>query len=340
MGAGALLGALLLAVVGPGPAAQTLEKTSESGPVKASVRLTPAAPRIGDVVELELEVHAEPQVELLMPEFGDALGRFAILDFAPSEEVDAGGGTLARQRYRLQTERSGPQSIPPLLVEFVDRRPGHPPAPEGTDAYELLTERIPFEVQGVLPADAPLTLEPARGPLGPRAEPGLPWWGFALGAGVLLAGVVPLALRALAARRALRRRRSAWDIARSQLDALLAAGQPAEGDAAAMDAFYVKLSDIVRHYLENRFALRSPELTTEEFLDAIAGSPDLFASHQELLRQFLRGADLVKFAKHLPGSADVAAHVAAAERFLEETRQTASLPLRPGADASPEAARA
>ena len=31
-----------------------------------------------------------------------------------------------------------------------------------------------------------------------------------------------------------------------------------------MDSFYVQLSLIVRRYLENRFSLRSPELTTEE----------------------------------------------------------------------------
>ena len=30
--------------------------------------------------------------------------------------------------------------------------------------------------------------------------------------------------------------------------------------------YYVQLSSIVRHYLEDRFHLRAPEMTTEEFL--------------------------------------------------------------------------
>src|SRR5438045_1176106 len=33
-----------------------------------------------------------------------------------------------------------------------------------------------------------------------------------------------------------------------------------------VEEFYTRLSDIVRHYLEDRFYLRAPERTTEEFL--------------------------------------------------------------------------
>ena len=90
--------------------------------------------------------------------------------------------------------------------------------------------------------------------------------------------------------------------------------------AETMDAFYVQLSLIVRRYLENRFSLRSPELTTEEFLNEMGRSPDLARSHQQLLRDFLVQADLVKFAGHRPEAEVVAESIAAAERFLEDTR--------------------
>ena len=55
----------------------------------------------------------------------------------------------------------------------------------------------------------------------------------------------------------------------------------------------MELSDVVRTYLENRFDMRAPELTTEEFLESVSDSPDLTRDHQTLLRQFLRQADLV-----------------------------------------------
>ena len=87
-----------------------------------------------------------------------------------------------------------------------------------------------------------------------------------------------------------------------------------------MDAFYVKLSLIVRRYLEDRFGLRSPELTTQEFLAEMGRSPDLARSHQQLLRDFLTQADLVKFAGLRPSAEAVGESIAAAERFLEDTR--------------------
>lgn len=312
--------AVLLRVVATASAQEeghALEQTFERGPVQATIRLSPAAPVIGDVLTLDLEVVAAPAVELLMPEFGEALGRFEIVDFAPSERVDDEGRTIARQTYRLQPARSGPQSIPPLRIEFVDRRPGRDPAPVGEDAYELLTERLRLEVAPILAEDAPLELRAAHGDLGPRRGPlGPAWaWGLALVVGTAIAA--PFAWRAFVAARARSRQRSAYEIARQALDGLLAEGSP---DAARMDGFYVALSLIVRTYLEDRFGLRSPELTTQEFLTEMGRSPDLARSHQQLLRDFLTQADLVKFAGHRPDPSDVDESIASAERFLEETR--------------------
>jgi hypothetical protein len=91
-----------------------------------------------------------------------------------------------------------------------------------------------------------------------------------------------------------------------------------------MDGFYVALSGIVRRYLEDRFALRSPELTTEEFLDALVDSPELVRAHRRLLQEFLSGADLVKFAHFIPAPDDVEQSITTAQRFLEETRAGAA----------------
>ncbi len=294
-----------------------LEAASESGPVRAIVRLTPPEPAIGDPLALELEVHAEPDVELLMPEFGEALDRFSIVDFTRSEEADDTGGTISRQRYTLAPSRSGAQAIPPLLVEFIDRRPGRESAPEGEDAYELLTAPLEFEVAAALPEGASLELRAPLGKLGARERPGRARVLWALIACVALAGGGYLGLRAFAAWRSRSLRRSAYDLAKAELDALLMAPRPG---AREMDAFFVALSGIVRRYLENRFGLRSPELTTEEFVQELANSPDLVRSHQRLLREFLSRADLVKFAHVVPDPADVELSLDHARSFLEATR--------------------
>ncbi len=312
---------LLWSALQPGlarPTLAALEVTSESGPVSVRVSLEPEAPRIGDPIELELRVQAEPGVELLMPEFGDALDRYAIVDFAPSEGLDEDGRTVARQRYTLQASRSGPQSIPPLLIEFIDRRPGRVPTPEDADAYELLSERLEFEVETVLASDDSLDLRPALAELGPLERPGGPVWPWVVAALAAAAVAALLVRRAVLARTALGRRRTAYEVARSELDALLYGPRPS---GAAVDAFYVALSGIVRRYLEDRFGLRSPEQTTEEFLEVLARSPDLTRPHQDLLSDFLRDADLVKFAHHVPDATGTNASVDLAQRFLEETRE-------------------
>ena len=296
--------------------APPLERSTERGPVTATVRIEPRAPRIGDPLLLEIEVRAEPGVELLMPEFGEALDRFAIVDFAPREWLGDDGSAVALQRYTLQSARSGRQSVPPIAIEFVDRRPGREPAPEGEDAYELLTERLEFEVASVLPEDAPLELRPVRDALGPRLRPGaLPWGWIAAGLAVL-AAVAPFAWRFLREWLARARSRSAFDQAMSELEELLYAPRPGPEQ---MDAFFVRLSGIVRRYIEARFRILAPELTTEEFLEAMSDSPDLRGPQRELLRPLLQRADLVKFAHFVPETADVETSIGEAQRFLAET---------------------
>ncbi len=327
-----LLLALLL-LSSAATAEEPLEKTTVVGPVRATVRIDPAAPVIGDPLVLEIEVQAAPGVELLMPEFGEALDRFVIVDFVPSESSDDDGGTIARQRYTLQTARSGEQSVPPIGIEFVDRRPGHTPAPEGEDSYELLTERIDFNVTSVLAEDAPLELHPPRPELPPLEGPGPPLWPYVVAVVLLVALGSPFALRAWLALRARARRRSASDVARTAFEALLARGLPGPEE---VDAFYVELSSIVRRYVEDRFGLRSPELTTEEFLDVMTSAPDLTGEHRGLLQAFLIQADLVKFAHQTPASTVIEDSIRNARTFLEETREDVLI-VR---ESLPEAARA
>jgi hypothetical protein len=313
----------LLGAAGTAAAAdQALEKTAQSGPVQAAVKLQPAKPLVGDTVTLTITVTAEKDVEVLMPEFGEALERFAIVEFVPRESIDDQGRTTAVQTYRLQPPSSGRQAIPPILIEYVDRRPGQREAPEGLDAYELLTERLEFEVQSVIPADAKADLKPPLGQLGPRDQPAGRRWPWAIAATIVLAVAALCAIRAARVWRRRARRRSAYQIARARLDRLLARPRPT---AEQVDAFYVELSGIVRRYLEDRFELRAPELTTEEFLGSVGQSPELSRDHQVLLREFLRQADLVKFAGHQPSNDDVERSLESARRFLDETRENAPL---------------
>ncbi len=297
-----------------GGASASLTVETEQGPVLATVSLAPAEPRLGDLLTLTLEVVAEPGVIVGMPAFGDALGRFGIVDFQPREETTEDGGTRFSQRYAFLAGQSGRHRIPRLRVEFVDERPGRG---DGV-SRELLTDEIRFEVASVLPEDALASgLRPARGVL-PELEG--PWieqnWPFLAVAPVILAAAAA-GVAAWLRRAARRARLTAFQRAVRRLERLRAQGLP---EADRVDPWYVELSDIVRRYIEERFTLRALELTTEEFLVEAGRSTELSSSHRALLSDFLERCDRVKFARYSPGAAESREALDVAVRFLNESR--------------------
>jgi hypothetical protein len=296
--------------------AQDSGSVIERGPVRTEILLDPIAPRIGDPVTLSIKVSAEAGVEVYMPEFGQALERFAVLDFKPRQSIDDEGRNVYEQSYSLEVARSGPNAVPPIMIEFVDRRPGEKPAPEGADAYEILTERLSFTVESVLPDDAEADLVRARDFIEPNRDPKRIWWGL-IALSVALAIAAILALPAWRRWREEARRQSAFDLAINRLAALR---RQSRDDAEQIDAFFVELSALIRRYVEDRFHLRAPELTTEEFLGAATASTELTDDHRQFLRDFLNTADMVKFAQLLPDAEDIERGLSAAARFLEQTR--------------------
>jgi hypothetical protein len=90
--------------------------------------------------------------------------------------------------------------------------------------------------------------------------------------------------------------------------------------------WYVDLSAIVRRYIEGRFGLRAPEMTTEEFIHSVQRDSPLSPSHRELLGAFLADCDLVKFARHVPDLAAAERAYDAARTFVMETRPPSTPP--------------
>lgn len=64
--------------------------------------------------------------------------------------------------------------------------------------------------------------------------------------------------------------------------------------------YYTKLVDILRIYLEGRFAIKAPEQTTSEILSELGRLDFDFSGYIDTLRDLLFTSDLVKFAKHTP----------------------------------------
>jgi len=110
---------------------------------------------------------------------------------------------------------------------------------------------------------------------------------------------------------------SADQIAYQALEKLKAKNLPAAGK---LKEYYSELSAIVRRYVENRFSIRAPEMTTEEFLAGLSFSGVLSGAHKNILKEFLQHCDLVKFARYGPLPEEVEQSFNYARRFIDETK--------------------
>ena len=89
--------------------------------------------------------------------------------------------------------------------------------------------------------------------------------------------------------------------------------------------FHLRISDILRRYIENRFGVRAPEQTTEEFLTAASGirlhEKAILGNNRPLLADFLTHCDLVKFARHEPTRDECEKTVSLCREFIEQTKE-------------------
>ncbi len=110
---------------------------------------------------------------------------------------------------------------------------------------------------------------------------------------------------------------SAWEVALDRLENLKKANWPAQGK---IKEYYSSLSDIERRYIEDRYRIKAPEMTTEEFLWNLKNFPQLNAVQKDSLKEFLNSCDMVKFAKYAPTVQEVEESFRLAQKFIEETK--------------------
>lgn len=113
---------------------------------------------------------------------------------------------------------------------------------------------------------------------------------------------------------------TAWDRALQRLEEL---EPPAAEDAEAARNRVDDVCDVLREYVEARFALRAQEQTSEEFLNDVR-SLGALRQYDSLLTEFFGRCDEVKFAGQTPSRDDVLEVIAAARSFVVETRLVAT----------------
>jgi hypothetical protein len=83
------------------------------------------------------------------------------------------------------------------------------------------------------------------------------------------------------------------------------------------------VSNIIRRYVEERFHVRAPKLTMEEFLrDLVEVRDTMLEPHRHLLGEFLQHCDLAKFAGWRYAMPDLEAMDASGRSFVQQTAVT------------------
>ncbi len=89
--------------------------------------------------------------------------------------------------------------------------------------------------------------------------------------------------------------------------------------------YYEELSNIIRHYLENRFSYPASHMTKEECLRSIQIQKALSSEEETLLRDFLHNCDLVKFAGYRPQFEEMDKSIQTGRKIVNATKEEPSL---------------
>ncbi|RUM38462.1 MAG: hypothetical protein DSY57_02545 [Desulfobulbus sp.] len=143
------------------------------------------------------------------------------------------------------------------------------------------------------------------------------WWYWLGGALVVLFGVV-LTLWLLKRRKKVVYQPSAGEQALAALNSVRDLMNPDQSRA-----FAVKVAEILRTYIEQRFHLFRPNLTTREFLRSLTRRADMknspLLAYDGLLRDWLNHCDMVKFARYRLTKDEMEQMLAQVRRFIKTT---------------------
>lgn len=293
-------------------AAEVLEKTTERGPVKMTLRVGPKEPRLSDLIDFDIVVAAPLEVEVKPPAFGEAVGEFLIRDYAERPVKLKGNERVREFHYRLEPMYAGKHLIRTIGVQFTDKRPDS--ESKGAPAMiesEPLEVTVTSELGDQMPSLADLT--PMSEPVTLPPQPLSAWVIAAIAAGVVALLIVVMLRKRRKAITAALPRFTPEQIAQRELAELIAKNLPGKG---LFKEFYVELTGIVRRYIERTTGIHAPEQTTEEFLRDMRSRQIFPAERAEQLRQFLEAADMVKYAGMLPGQRQVEDAIARAQEFV------------------------
>lgn len=307
-------------LLGCGDQPSALALRPQPDEVRVSARVDNPRPRLGERVTLTLSAEHPTELHVDFPDLPEEFGglRLTLADSKAHEAEIEAGRTLSTRRVRLSSLTPGAYRVPRLA--FAWRKP------DGSEGRGE-TGQIHIEVAGVASAAGAggdlAGLRDIAGPVPLPPEP-VSWTRLAAIAAAVLALLAAAALifAKLTGRRIALPAAPAPPPPLPHVVALEALRRVREQDlfaAGEVDAFYTGVSGILRRYIEDGLHLNAPERTTEEFLAELRRSRALGTEHRQLLDEYLRHCDLVKFARYDPTRDEADRTLETSVRFIEQT---------------------
>jgi hypothetical protein len=285
------------------------EEVIRRGPITVGVGIDRDEIKLSDILHFTLWVEVDEAYEIELPALGDKLERFGIRDYQTSDTaLTAGGKKRVERTYELEPFLSGTYTIDPMTVRFGK------PAKDGTDMDEdatlkhrVQTEPLEVTVTSILPSEVEALeinpIEPMKTPEKQLNQKALLLWGAVSVAIVILLIVLVFVWRARkGSSSTVEKKYSPQELAFRELQELVDDQLVEQG---MIKLFYQRLSLVLRNYIERRFGVRAPEQTTEEFLSDLRRNRTLPQNYMEMLEDFQKHCDLVKFAEFQPQAPDI-----------------------------------
>lgn len=269
---------------------------------------------IGDQQHLTFKVKSEPGIRIVFPQLQDTVVQGVEIISGPVRDSvkEKDGRWLFEEKYVITAFDTGVYMIPPMPITVEGEEYNNvlrtDPVAFVVNTYVVDAEKGNYDI--VMPYAAPWTFA--------EILPYLLW--TLLGVAIILLGwwlwqrhkknkplfavkkeEIPPYVKAI---------RSLDEIKGNKL---WQAGNEKE--------YYTRLTDTVRQYLDDQFAIPAMEQTTGETMRSLDGCREVEAKEREKVADMLTTADYVKFAKFTPLQDENARYLDSAYDFVNQTHQ-------------------
>jgi len=299
--------------------------------IKATASLDSTHILIGDQVNLTLELEKPENLKMEFPVLADNISEYIeILRQSPIDTILENNTMKLVKKFLITSFDSGEHRIPPFWFRlyFDDRLDSIASNELFIRVYtmQIDTTRGPTDIK--MPYDAPVTLKEV-----------LPWI-FGV---ILLGGIIFFIFYYISRRKRnlpvfslpSKPKEPPHIIALRELDRIR---DEKIWQKDKIKEFYSQVTDVLRNYIEERFAIPAMEYTSDETLSAFMSRGSILSEKSfSNLTQILHLADLVKFAKYLPLPDDHNLTLVNAYFFINDTKiEEVKKPEQPQTDENSE----